>query len=101
MYNANSHTKRRIRRIAAEISPLCGNVPKQTVAVSHPNELQAAIPFVTLDLPDSTMALAYSSVKVYRPIFVVADHEMQVQMGVKVGDDGIQMASVSSLMDIN
>lgn len=96
IYNPNTYSKMRIRRIAAELSLVTGPVGKHVVAVCHPNELQAHIPFVTLDLPDYTMELAYSAVKVYRPVFMVSDHEMLLQMGIKIGDDCMQMASVSN-----
>lgn len=65
------------------------------MSVSQPDDLQASVPYVTLNLPDSTMQLAYNSVKVYRPVFVISDHEMQMQIGLKVGEDSIQLASVS------
>lgn len=113
LYNANSYAKRRVRRIIADLVPICefrsqslgpradvaaGPVGKSIVAACSPVELGEAIPFTTLSLPDYTMALAFEAEHVFTNLLRLSDHEAHVPVVIKVGADAVQVASVSHLV---
>lgn len=84
-----------MRRIITELYPVVGNIGKHVVAASSPLELQESIHYSSLALPERTMELAYEAVKLYTNFLLVGDHEMHMKVGVKVGGDCLQIASVS------
>lgn len=71
-------------------------VGKNVVAASSPSELVDHIPFSSLALPEHTMALAYEADHVFTNLVCLSDHGMQIPVVVKLGQDCLQVASVSS-----
>lgn len=70
-------------------------VGRTIVAVSSPSELAESIPFTSLALPEYTMALAYEADHVFTNLLYVSEREAQVPVVVKLGQDALQVASVS------
>lgn len=93
IYNANSYARRRFRRLASDILPGGPNIGKSVVAAASPAELADFIPYSTLALPERTMALAFEAEHVFTNLLTIADHEMQVPVVVKLGNDCLQIAS--------
>lgn len=93
LYNPNSYARKRLRRMIADLSTVGTTIGKSVVAASSPAELAEFIPFTSLALPDHTMALAYEADHVFTNLLCLSDHEMQVPVVVKLGDDCLQVAS--------
>lgn len=53
-----------------------------------------SIAFTSLALPEHTLELAYEADNVFTGLHVLADHEQQVPVVVKLGHDCLQIASV-------
>lgn len=93
IYNANSYARRRFRRLASDILPVGPAIGKNVVAAASPAELADYVPYSTLALPERTMALAFEAEHVFTNLLTIADHEMQVPVVVKLGNDCLQIAS--------
>ena len=64
------------------------------VSISSPAELAEVIPFTSLELPESTLSLAFEADHVFTNLLLLADHDRQTPVVVKLGHDYLQIASV-------
>lgn len=94
LYNPNTYTRRRCRRVAADLAPVASSYPRNVVAACSPRELHSSIPTTSLKLPEHTMELAYEAVETFTNFMLVGDHDMHVMVGVKVGETSLQIALV-------
>jgi neurofibromin 1 len=95
LYSPNTYTRRRCRRIAADIAAVASGHPRNVVAACSPQELQELMPVPSLLLPEYTMQLAYEAVRTYQNFVLVTDHDMHVGVLVKVGETSLQIRPVS------
>ncbi|WOO81456.1 Neurofibromin [Vanrija pseudolonga] len=93
LYNPNSYARKRVRRIIAELPAVGNGFTKNIVGASSPAELAEFVPFTTLMLPEHTLALAFEADHVFTNLLWLADHESQMPVVVKLGDDCLQVAS--------
>lgn len=93
LYNPNTYSRRRLRRIFSELLPLVGPMGRNLVAVCSPSELAGVIPFSRLALPESTLALAYEADKTFEQVHWLFDREQRVQCIAKLGHDRFQVAT--------
>ncbi|ODN95826.1 neurofibromin 1 [Cryptococcus wingfieldii CBS 7118] len=93
LYNPNTYSRKRLKRIIAELLTVSPPVGKNVAAASSPGELVDHIQFTSLALPEHTMVLAYEADHVFTNLVCLSEHGMQVPVVVKLGHDCLQVAS--------